>query len=190
MEYQAELIDRLWETILPHIDLDEIHEIARSFIKISERYGVTDWSGTSIEEFISSNDVDLDDDDDDEEIDDDDAFRLTSKGKATVKLIVQVSTLTNASILDVIQCGIEQGCEDHDDFDAFLLEVFMDDNHPLYRFVEENEPTVYTKPNEDDELPSLFHRVIVMCYCGLQGAFEDGEVLEGHDFHEFLAERP
>jgi len=188
MEYNAELVDRLWESMMPFVEENELDEIARNFILISKRFGITDWSETAIEAFVESYDVDLDDDDDDDEIEDDDKFRLTAKGKATVKLLIQTANLTQTSILDVIRCGIDSGCVEHGDFDTFLLEPWVDEVHPLFMYTDDHEPA--TIPHEDEENSSLFHQLLIMCACGLSSAFEKGGPMEGCDLKEFLAERP
>lgn len=190
MEYNAELVDRLWESLLPHFMEEELDEIARNFIVISEQFGITDWSGSAIEAFVEEYDVDLEDDDDEDEIDDDDEFRLTAKGKATVKLLVQTSNLTKTSILDVIQCGIDAGCKESDDFESFLLEPWLDGSHSLFTYTENHEPATIPQVNENDDSPSLFHQMMIMCFCAFSGAFDPGGPMEGADFKEFLAERP
>lgn len=193
MEYHAELADRVWRIVSPHIDIDMHEIIAYELHKTYYNHGVTDWTGSELQEVINS--IDNEDlelfEEDIEDDDDDTLYSLTANGKATVKLLVQVATHANCSICDVLKCAQENDCKSSSDLDSFMLDAYADDNHPLLSYADTHEPTefpIYTDDTEPGE--SLIHDTIFLCTCTFGSMFSEGGVFEGDSFQNFVTERP
>lgn len=191
MEYYAHLADIVWELINDYISEEDLGYISSQLVIKFEQHGVEDWKGSVLHDFSSNYEYKDEDEFIKDEIeDDDDVFRATIKGKSTVKLLLQASNIANCSILDAIKCAEDNDCTNIDGFDAFLLEVFTNDEHPLMSYIYNHEPAVIPLIDEENEEPSFFIQMVVLCFCTFGSAFDEGGIMEGKDFKEFLAERP